>query len=348
MLYPPDVLLRTASFLYPWALPLVFFSALLGATRGAASARRVNMTWVTLAGAAALVVFGHRGFGWRPLPVDGVVYVWIYVSSVAIVPLAYAGWWLLHRPRALSASPPSPASLALPTAPRARANPSPPVIPAAATEPVTNVVAAPAMAPASAMAPAMAPAPAVPPAPVDPPLRARNISEARLYLDCVPCACGGIGIEVTKNALLRLTDTGAIKRWIGACRRCGAERRVLLEVPHPADHEIGGMFGGDQPSALLDPGQWYLASDRFARGVPADTAGLEAPALSQARIDMQQAIACLEEALKFIPAGGDEVPPDAFRSDEGRRERDRLPGQFCRARAEVRIGVYRQLLSKMA
>jgi hypothetical protein len=65
-----------------------------------------------------------------------------------------------------------------------------------------------------------------------------------------------------------------------------------------------------------------------ASDVPTDdpTAGLNALSI---------AVAAMNEILKFIPAGAETVPDEAFWSERGRRVRDQEPGRFDRERLLV-------------
>jgi len=59
-------------------------------------------------------------------------------------------------------------------------------------------------------------------------------------------------------------------------------------------------------------------------------AGLDVP--DAERIEsLTIAIACVDEVLKFLPAGADEPPAAAFWSADGRSERDRDPARFARS-----------------
>jgi hypothetical protein len=66
-------------------------------------------------------------------------------------------------------------------------------------------------------------------------------------------------------------------------------------------------FGGDQPSQLLDPGEWLIVADDHARHAPAS--GLLSDArLARDRHALHTAIAALDEVQKFVPPGAAEIP----------------------------------------
>jgi len=79
-------------------------------------------------------------------------------------------------------------------------------------------------------------------------------------------------------------------------------------------------FGGPEPSELLDAGQWLDVADRAAAEVPTDPA--------EASRVLAVARAAVDEVVKFVPAGQDAVPEDAFWTPEGQAVRDADAGRF--------------------
>jgi hypothetical protein len=150
---------------------------------------------------------------------------------------------------------------------------------------------------------------------------ARTDQEAEIYIEMTPChRCGGQGFSGT-SAVIFLGEDGDDDlgtRWTGTCTRCGVAREFVFRLP--AEVEVGGTapwdFGTGGPSELLDPGQWMTVADLASRPDPEP--------------DPPLALAALDEVAKFIPAGADEVPTEAFRTDEGREAYRQNPGRFTR------------------
>lgn len=160
-----------------------------------------------------------------------------------------------------------------------------------------------------------------------PPARTRD--EAYVYLDLTPCpTCGSV--ETDWRHALAQVDSELVAAYDGTCQGCSAEREYLFQLP---EREQAGGFGGPEPSALLDPGQWLELADQLMAAVPADDpdAAGEIAAF---------ATAALAEVLKFIPAGADTVPASSFWSTTGRQTYDNQPGRFRRDRLQVVLDTY--------
>ncbi|MBX3192072.1 MAG: hypothetical protein KF819_34095 [Labilithrix sp.] len=163
----------------------------------------------------------------------------------------------------------------------------------------------------------------------------RTNAEAHLYMDQRPCDCGGLVVD-RRCEVIREGDV-LCSRYAGQCRACGATREMVFELA-PTQRPVGGEvdFGGDDPSQLLDPGEWMAISVQHAKTEPAT------------RRDLDIARAALEEVIKFVPPGADRVPVEAFWTERGRAVFDREPGRFRRVRMEAVLGVYRKLLAERA
>jgi hypothetical protein len=182
---------------------------------------------------------------------------------------------------------------------------------------------------------------------------ARTNAEAHLYMDLHPCACGEFRFP-RAGSVVTTPDGVLASRYAGTCPQDGTEREFLFRVPEriiPPPRDGVVAYGGPDPSALIDPGEWLSIADAYARGVPADTAAPAADggatAQATARAMLVHAIAAVEEVLKFVPAGADLVPEDAFVTDRGRAAHTREPGRFRRSRLEAVRDTYRSIAAQL-
>ncbi|MFV2103775.1 hypothetical protein [Micromonospora sp. LOL_024] len=177
------------------------------------------------------------------------------------------------------------------------------------------------------------------------PLLSRTNAEAHLYMDLHPCSCGEAGFP-RQSAVVALADGDLASRYTGNCTGCGRERSFIFRLP-PTVTTAGSDFryGGDEPSQLLDPGEWLLVSDAYAGQVPAQPASGDAT--RRARAALSRAVAALDEVGKFIPTGGLTVPGEALVSDRGRQLHRREPGRFRRDRLAAIRDAYADLISRL-
>ena len=168
---------------------------------------------------------------------------------------------------------------------------------------------------------------------------ARTRDEAHLYLDLHPCeTCGSA--EVTWRSGLVEAGGSLAARYAGTCEGCGTPRSHLFGLPERETFsDRFPAFGGAEPSQLLDAGEWLWVADLTAGNVPADDA-------DGARQALAIAMAAVEEVVKFIPPGRDEVPEGAFWSERGRRLRAAEPGRFQVERLLIVRDTYRRLAER--
>lgn len=145
-----------------------------------------------------------------------------------------------------------------------------------------------------------------------------------------PCTCGQrIDVAALGHSTAIADAQHLISSFSGSCASC--QRALSFEFLIADDAPKGrASFGGSAPSTIIDPGEFYLASDEFAK------AG-----------DLERAIACLEEILKFIPAGEENVPASCFHSAAGARLKLERPGRFVNYLIEARIAAYRENQAEM-
>lgn len=177
---------------------------------------------------------------------------------------------------------------------------------------------------------------------------ARTSAEAHLYLELHPCSCGEARFAPGSSVVT--TDDGDLaSRYAGACPRCGTHREFVFRLPQEILMPTGEFrYGGPDPSQLLDPGQWAAVADAYAASVPVDPSGLDAGERRRARAVLERAAAAVDEVLKFVPEGADEVPATAFVSERGRALYAREPGRFRRFRLAAVRDAYRGLAGQVA
>ncbi|GAA4599558.1 hypothetical protein BJY16_003119 [Actinoplanes octamycinicus] len=140
--------------------------------------------------------------------------------------------------------------------------------------------------------------------------------------------CGSV--DVTWSAALVDRSGVMARRYSGPCGGCGEEREfvfALPERPTPPRPDAWATFGAaGETSQLFDAGEWVAVADMLSLA-----AGLTDTPEAEARQHAGIAVACLDEALKFLPEGAVEAPEQAFWSDQGRAFRARSPERFRRA-----------------
>lgn len=168
---------------------------------------------------------------------------------------------------------------------------------------------------------------------------ARTPDEAELYLDLNPCqTCESI--DTAWDSGLVSIDGELVNRYAGVCSGCHTEREFVFGLPERETMPEGyPTFGGSEPSQLLDAGEWLWVSDLTASNVPT-----EDPV--EARQALAIATAAVDEVMKFIPTGGDDVPNTAFWSERGAAVRTAEPGRFRRERLLIVRDTYRELATQ--
>jgi hypothetical protein len=163
---------------------------------------------------------------------------------------------------------------------------------------------------------------------------ARTILESMIYMELNPCACGESSFESTEGHLLEGDGGQLVRRRIGVCPRCRAPREFVFGLPDIAQSggESWGMFfGGDEPSQLIDAGEWLLAAHNLASGY-STTPDPDPAVHDEQRERCTMAVAAINEVLKFIGPGLDEPPDGAFWTERGRAKRVELPGRLRQGR----------------
>ena len=175
-------------------------------------------------------------------------------------------------------------------------------------------------------------------------LFSRSIEESQLYIKLHPCDCGEDDFMWTDHQLARRGDAKA-SIYHGTCESCGRERR--FEFTMSSEHPPPPAFGsGDQPSQIIDPGEFLLASRRAAGLVRVDPNDLPPQARYEVLYELEMAVAALKEVLKFFPPGSDSLPLDAFTSEHSKSVLSADPTQFSRSQIVAELELYRHMVRR--
>lgn len=137
---------------------------------------------------------------------------------------------------------------------------------------------------------------------------ARSYDEVYLYIMLRPCDCGEI--ELDSEHRLSRQDGTWVQEYSGYCPRCGRERSFRFRMPDELPPMGFPRFGpDDEPSQLLDPGEWLVVADGY------EERAAETHDRTRAREFLASAAAATDEVLKFVPDGADEVPVSALWRD---------------------------------
>jgi hypothetical protein len=182
---------------------------------------------------------------------------------------------------------------------------------------------------------------------------ARTFDEAYLYMELRPCVCGEPEFDKTTASVIE--DGVPVERYSGHCPTCGRARQFTFRMPdEPPRITLDMVYGwGDEPSRLLDPGEWLGVADVFAANARAELDGAGSPdadsadeeRLTRIFYQLSAAIAATGEAVKFLPSGADRIPEEAFRSQPGRLRFELSPERFQRARLEAELADRKRLLA---
>lgn len=172
-----------------------------------------------------------------------------------------------------------------------------------------------------------------------------------MFMALHPCGrCGDAEFAPVVRQLRE--DGGLVTRYTGRCGTCRALRDFRFRVDREREDGGAGLddvrFGADDPSEIIDAGQWLRAADRILAETPSNVLGVSAREWRERRYMFTAAAESVGELLKFIPDGADAVPPTAFWTDSGREMRGRAPDRFERDRLEHLRGVCLQLAARFS
>ena len=132
-----------------------------------------------------------------------------------------------------------------------------------------------------------------------PPLTARSMAEALLYMDIR--GCEPVHHEVH--------EAPAAARHSFVCAKGWNDEITSYDFHIPPRHQGCGFLGGPEPSLILGPAELLAASRRLAGSVPRQPLALVPAVVRGVLSDLQLALACVQEAFRFIPQGSEQLPP---------------------------------------
>jgi hypothetical protein len=178
---------------------------------------------------------------------------------------------------------------------------------------------------------------------------ARSHNEAMMFVLLRDCgACHSTNRDVTDD--LDIRDGEAYAEYTAFCRECRNIDVYTFRLPDtdPQAGESGVVFGGAQPSGIIDPGEWLAFAHTTSVNGPVEPDGLAEPDRQEAALAMEAAAAAVREVVKFIEPGQERLPRSALWSDKGRAEFDRDPWRFSRSRLAVIDKAYRESAGRLA
>lgn len=160
-------------------------------------------------------------------------------------------------------------------------------------------------------------------------LPARSIPERHFYLmvlACDQCGKGAYSLVSTERTPEQDADI-----WYVRCKQCGQGRRLLFDPKELVVDEATAAASSlpevnptDQPSRLIDAGQWLALFYKILSAASAEKDRKEAQRLGY------EATLCLEEALKFYHPDSDLPPAEALWVESSRQGLKERPNLFLR------------------
>ncbi|MFF6781841.1 hypothetical protein [Streptomyces sp. NPDC012510] len=104
-------------------------------------------------------------------------------------------------------------------------------------------------------------------------------------------------------------------------------------------------FGGDEPSRIIDPGEFMWAGDRASTDSGLRLLNTPLAEHREIRPQTAYAIAAFEEVAKFLSEGDDRIPEDRFTSRRGREMYAKDPERFTREEIVAALELKRSILA---
>ena len=156
----------------------------------------------------------------------------------------------------------------------------------------------------------------------------RSVAEMDFAASLFPCGeCGSRDI-----GKLEMSGAAGERTLSGRCPRCRTPRVIRFDgrdaVDLPAPEPL--HLGGPEPSQIITPVQLFEELDRLSPLIVWEPEALGPEMWRANAVLTDRAATCLNELLKFIPAGATAMPDDAL-DDASRADRDARPERYERA-----------------
>ena len=160
-----------------------------------------------------------------------------------------------------------------------------------------------------------------------------SVQEEYFYMMVNRCACGGAWLE--KSQTVEEGGRQLRHRVEAECFKCKTQRTfhfVMDAPPQGPKGSIRQINSTAHPSRALDVAEWMELARFYLGRIERLKKSVER---AQSLLDARQ---CLEEVLKFYPAGVQQPPPEALWSDKSRQAVAARPEAFLRATIEEMLG----------
>jgi hypothetical protein len=180
-------------------------------------------------------------------------------------------------------------------------------------------------------------------------LAARSHNEAVVYVLMRECrACGAGNRDLTDE--FGTAEGATLTEYTAFCRDCTHIDTYTFRLPEsdPQNAVADVAFGGDEPSSIIDAGEWLAFADRTANGGPVEPTGLTPEQRADAALALHAAAAAVREVVKFIRPGEERVSMSALWTERGRAEFERDPWRMSRGRMGAVETAYREAAERLA
>ena len=175
---------------------------------------------------------------------------------------------------------------------------------------------------------------------------ARDGSEIRFALrirGCPQCGSHDIGDPRVDSYTRGGRDAG---HYDVTCPDCGHERRVhffeaadshQVKTTYPEDRVLDRHLGGPLASTMISPHEFAAELAHCNAHINAAFVGMPRHIFGENRRRIGSGLSSVIELLKFVPAGADRVPAEAFRTADARAYHAAHSEQFERAALEAEL-----------